>query len=414
MPAGRVVLALGNQRSDARNMITLSKRIASISESMTIAISSKAKAMKAQGEDIVDFGVGEPDFDTPPHIKRAAADAIAEGYTKYTPTPGSPELRQAVANKFKRDNRLGYEPSQIILSCGAKHSLFNVILATCREGDQVIIPAPYWVSYPEIVKAAGAESVLLPTDEQAAFKISPRQLEDAITPATKLFILNSPSNPTGIVYSREELHALAQVILKTSNLYVLSDEIYETLVYEDASHTSIASLPGMYDRTIVVNGFSKAYAMTGWRLGYAAGPKEIIKACARLQSHSTSGACSISQKAGLTALTGDQECVEEMRCEFDRRRKRIVTGLNAIKGINCVEPTGAFYAFPNVSSYFGKQIKGHEIAGSMDLAQLCLEEAKIAVVPGCAFGDDRFIRLSYATSVENIDEGLTRLGKLLE
>jgi aspartate aminotransferase len=395
-------------------MIRLSRRIASISESMTIAISSKAKAMKAEGIDVVDFGVGEPDFDTPLHIKQAAIEAISQGYTKYTPTPGSPELREAVVQKLERDNGLDYDVSQVILSCGAKHSLFNIILATCQEGDEVIVPTPYWVSYPEMVKAAGAECIFLPTDEPTAFKISPEQLANAITPKSKLLILNSPANPTGSVYTQDEFAALAGVVLQTNNLCVLSDEIYETLLYEGAVYAGIGTVEGMYERTIVVNGFSKSYAMTGWRLGYAAGPKEVIKAAIKLQSHSTTGPCSISQKAGLAALTGDQTCVAEMREEFDRRRDRIVAGLNAIPGVTCVDPRGAFYALPNVSSYFSKEIKGRKIHGSMDFAQLCLEKARIAVVPGCAFGDDRFVRFSYATSVENINEGLDRLSRLLQ
>jgi aspartate aminotransferase len=395
-------------------MISLSRRIASISESMTIAISSKAKAMKAEGIDVVDFGVGEPDFDTPLHIKQAAIEAINQGYTKYTPTPGSPELREAVVRKLERANRLSYDVSQVILSCGAKHSLFNIILSMCEEGDEVIVPTPYWVSYPEMVKAAGAECTFLPTDEPTAFKISPEQLANAITPKSKLLILNSPANPTGSVYTQSELQALAKVILDINNLCVLSDEIYETLLYDGAVYAGIATVPGMYERTVVVNGFSKSYAMTGWRLGYAAGPKEVIKTAIKLQSHSTTGPCSISQKAGLAALEGDQACVAEMREEFDRRRRRIVAGLNAIPGITCVDPRGAFYALPNVSAHFNKEIKGRKIRGSMDFAQLCLEEARIAIVPGCTFGDDRFVRFSYATSVENINEGLERLGSLLQ
>jgi len=380
---------------------------------MTIAISSKAKALKAEGVDIIDFGLGEPDFDTPRHIKQAAIEAINEGFTKYTPAAGTPELRRAVAEKFRKDNGLDYGPSQVFLSCGAKHSLFNVILACCEEGDEVIIPVPYWVSYPEMVKASGAECIFLPTSEETEFKISAEQLANAITPKSRMLILNSPSNPTGSVYAASELEALAAVVADHPNLLVLSDEIYEALVYDGMQHVSFASLPGMFERTVVVNGFSKAYAMTGWRLGYAAGPAEIIKAAIRLQSHATSGPCSVSQRAGLAALSGDQSCVAEMRAEFDRRRKRIVSGLNAISGVTCVEPKGAFYALPNVSAFYGKEIKGQKVHGSMEFAQLCLDKARIAVVPGCAFGDDRVIRLSYATSLENIEKGLARLADLL-
>jgi len=393
--------------------MSLSRRIASISESMTLAISSQAKAMQAKGIDVVDFGVGEPDFDTPAHIKEAAIKAINDGYTKYTPTPGSLELRQAIARKLKNDNQLDYDAADICVSCGAKHSLFNVILALCSEGEEVLIPSPYWLSYPEMVKAAGAESAYLPTDEANTFKISPRQLDDAITPLTKLLILNSPSNPTGSVYTGEELKELARVIVERK-IHVLSDEIYETLVYDGVRHVSIGSLgPDIKARTITVNGFSKSYAMTGWRLGYAAGPRDVMKAAIQLQSHSTSNPCSISQKAGLAALAGDQSCVADMTAEFNRRRILIVKGLRAIRGVSCVEPKGAFYALPNVSSFFGKTIAGKKIANSMDFAQVCLDQAKIAVVPGNAFGDSRFIRLSYATSPANIQEGLNRLAKLL-
>jgi len=380
---------------------------------MTLAISSQAKAMQAKGIDVVDFGVGEPDFDTPAHIKEAAIKAINDGYTKYTPTPGSLELRQAIARKLKNDNQLDYDAADICVSCGAKHSLFNVILALCSEGEEVLIPSPYWLSYPEMVKAAGAESAYLPTDEANTFKISPRQLDDAITPLTKLLILNSPSNPTGSVYTGEELKELARVIVERK-IHVLSDEIYETLVYDGVRHVSIGSLgPDIKARTITVNGFSKSYAMTGWRLGYAAGPRDVMKAAIQLQSHSTSNPCSISQKAGLAALAGDQSCVADMTAEFNRRRILIVKGLRAIRGVSCVEPKGAFYALPNVSSFFGKTIAGKKIANSMDFAQVCLDQAKIAVVPGNAFGDSRFIRLSYATSPANIQEGLNRLAKLL-
>ena len=391
----------------------LSHRIASISESLTLAISSKAKAMKAKGLDVIDFGVGEPDFDTPQHIKQAGIDAINQGFTKYTPAAGTPELRQAVADKLKRDNDLDYPPAQIIVSCGAKHSLFNVILALCQEGDEVIIPAPYWVSYPEMVKAAGAKNVFLPTDESTQFKITPQQLDNVITPDSKVLILNSPSNPTGSVYTPDELQALAELILDT-DMYIISDEIYEALVYDGTVHKSIASFsPEIRERTIVVNGFSKSYAMTGWRLGYAAGPKEIIDAAIQLQSHSTSNACSIAQKAGVAALNGDQGCIRAMVAEFDKRRKRMVEALNAMPGITCVEPKGAFYALPNISEWFGEEIHGRKISNSMDFATVCLEEGKIAIVPGSGFGDDRFVRFSYATSIENIEEGMRRMEEAL-
>jgi len=392
---------------------SLSRRIASISESMTIAISSRAKALKAEGADIIDFGLGEPDFDTPQHIKLAAIEAINQGCTKYTPAAGTPQLRQAVAEKFKKNNGLEYDPAQIFLSCGAKHSLFNIILACCEEGDEVIIPTPYWVSYPEMVKASGAECVFLPTSEENQFKISPDQLANALTPRSRMLIINSPSNPSGSVYTASELGALAAVVADHTGIVILSDEIYEALVYDGVQHVSIASMPGMFERTVVVNGFSKAYAMTGWRLGYAAGHTEIIKAAIRLQSHVTSGPCTISQAAGLAALAGDQTCVEEMRKEFDRRRRFVIEGLNAIDGITCIEPKGAFYALPNVSTFCGREIKGRKVSGSMDFAQLCLEKAKIAVVPGCAFGDDTVIRLSYATSLDNIRRGLARLADML-
>jgi len=392
----------------------LSSRIARISESITLAISSKAKAMKAKGEDVIDFGVGEPDFDTPAHIKQAAIDAINAGYTKYTPASGSAELKDAIAEKLKKDNQLEYTTDRILVSCGAKHSLYNIVVAMCEEGDEVIIPSPYWVSYPEMVKASGAESVYLPTDESTEFKITPEQLANAISPRSKLLILNSPSNPTGSVYTRAELVKLASVIAG-SRIHVLSDEIYEALVYDDTKHVSIASLGSeIFERTIVVNGVSKSYAMTGWRIGYAAGPKEVIKAAMQLQSHSTSNPASISQKAALAALKGDQQCVEDMRVEFDGRRRVIVDLLNKLPGITCLEPKGAFYALPNVSEWYGKTICGRKITSSLEFAAVCLEEAKIAIVPGSGFGDDRVVRFSYATGMESITEGISRLRRILK
>ncbi|HEY8901696.1 MAG TPA: pyridoxal phosphate-dependent aminotransferase [Chthoniobacterales bacterium] len=378
----------------------LSSRVETLTPSLTLAIDSKAKAMKAEGIDVCGFGAGEPDFDTPDHIKAAAQAAIETGFTKYTPSSGIPELREAISQKFAADNGLNYKPSQIIVSNGAKQSCYNAILATCEPGDEVIIPAPYWLSYPEMVRLAGAEPVIVPTTEENNWKITAEQFEDAMTPKTKMIILNTPGNPTGSVYTKEELRKISEVAAE-EEIYILSDEIYEKLVYDGAEHVSIASLtPEAYDLTITVNGFSKAYSMTGWRLGYLGAPEPIAKVIDSLQSHSTSNPCSFSQKGGLAALKGDQQCVVDMREEFNIRREYIYGRLNSITGITAVKPLGAFYVLANISALG---------LNSTNFADRLLSKANVAVVPGIAFGDDRTVRLSYATSMDIIKKGLDRI-----
>ncbi len=378
----------------------ISKRAASLSSSLTLAIDSKAKQMKAEGLDVVGFGAGEPDFDTPKHIKDAAIDALNKGFTKYTPASGIPELRQAIADKFKRENGLTYKPSQIIVSCGGKHSCYNVIIATCEEGDEVIIPAPYWLSYPEMVKLASATPVIVQTTDKTEFKVTPEQLRSSITPRTRLFVLNSPSNPTGSVYTPEEIKVLGDICVEKGVL-IMSDEIYEHLLYDGATHKSVASFsPAHYDHTIVVHGFAKAWSMTGWRLGFAAAPEPIAKAIDAIQSHSTSNPTSFAQKGGVAALTGSQEHLKTWLAEFDKRRTFAWKKLNSIPGISCVNAKGAFYLFPNIA---GTGLK------STDFCARLLETEKVAAVPGIAFGADDYIRISYATSLANIEKGLDRI-----
>jgi len=387
----------------------LSDRVGKIKPSATLAMDSKAKAMKAEGIDIVNFGVGEPDFDTPDHIKEAAIKAIRDGFTKYTPVGGIDPLKDAIIGKLSNDNGLDYTREEVIVSCGAKHSLYNIAQALFGAGDEVVIPAPFWVSYPDQALLNDAVPVFVPTDEQDRFMLRPELLESKITKKTKALILNSPSNPTGSIYEKKALEAIAAIAVK-HNIYVISDEIYEKLVYDGVEHVSIASLgKEIKKRTIVVNGLSKSHAMTGWRIGYAAGPKEIIKAMTNIQSQSTSNPASISQKAAVAALTGPQDFVGMMRAEFDKRRKFLVQGLNSIEGIRCITPTGAFYAFPNVSSLYGRRAGSRQVASSLDFALYLLEEAKVALVHGEAFGDDNYIRISYATSMENIDKAVGRI-----
>jgi aspartate aminotransferase len=387
----------------------IAKRAQAIKPSPTLATAAKAKAMKSQGIDVVDFGVGEPDFDTPENVKQAGIKAIQSGFTKYTPAGGIDDLKEAVVEKFKKDNGLQYEKSQVLISCGAKHSLYNIAEALFDPGDEVIIPSPYWVSYPDQVLLNDAVPVIVETTEEEGFKLSAKKLEAAITGKTKALILNSPSNPTGLAYDRNTLEEIAALAIK-HNLYVISDEIYEKLIYDGFTHTSIAALGAkIKDLTIVVNGVSKSHAMTGWRIGYAAGPKDVITAMANIQSQSTSNPASISQKAAVEALRGPQDFIGTMNVEFDKRRKYMVERLNRIKGVSCLMPVGAFYAFPRVSSLFGKSAKGKPIRNSSDLASLLLDEAKVALVSGDAFGADAYIRLSYATSMENIQKGLDRI-----
>jgi len=380
----------------------ISQRAASLAPSLTLAIDSKAKQMKAEGQDVVGFGAGEPDFDTPQHIKDAAAKALADGFTKYTPSSGIPELRQAIADKFKRENGLSYKPSQIIVSCGGKHSCYNIILATCQEGDEVIIPSPYWLSYPEMVKLAGAKPVIVPTSDKTEFKVTPEQLRAAITPQTRLFVLNSPSNPTGSVYTPDEIKVLGDICVEKGVL-IMSDEIYEHLLYDGAQHKSVASFSqAHYEHTIVVHGFAKAWSMTGWRLGFLAAPEPIAKAIDAIQSHSTSNPTSFAQKGAVVALTGSQDHLKGWLAEYSRRRSYAHKRLNGIRGISCVNAKGAFYLFPNISRL---GLKSTEFC-----AQL-LEQQKVAAVPGIAFGADDYLRISYATSMANIEKGLDRLEK---
>jgi aspartate aminotransferase len=377
----------------------IATRASILTPSLTLSIDSKAKAMKAEGIDVCSFGAGEPDFDTPEHIKAAAIAAIESGFTKYTPSSGIPELRQAIAEKLLTDNGLEYKPSQIIVSNGAKHSCYNAILAVCEPGDEVIIPAPYWLSYPEMVRLAGAEPVFVQTSEENGWKMTAEDFQNAMTPRTKMVILNTPGNPTGSVYTREELEKLAEVALD-EEIIILSDEIYEKLVYDDAKHVSIASLSKeVSDLTITINGFSKAYSMTGWRLGYLAAPEGIAKAIDSIQSHSTSNPCSFAQKGGLAALKGDQQPVEDMRAEFDMRRQYMFERLTSIHGVTAVKPLGAFYILANISRLS---------LTSQNFSDRLLSKANVAVVPGIAFGDDRTIRFSYATSLDIINKGMDR------
>jgi aspartate aminotransferase len=378
----------------------ISHRAAALSPSLTLAIDSKAKQMKAEGLDVVGFGAGEPDFDTPQHIKDAAAKALAAGFTKYTPAAGIPELRQAIAEKHKLENGLSFKPSQIIVSCGGKHSCFNVIIATCEEGDEVIIPAPYWLSYPEMVKLAGARPVIVQTTDKTQFKLTPESLLQAITPRTRLIVLNSPSNPTGAVYTPDEIKALGDICLERGVL-IMSDEIYEHLLYDGAVHQSVASFsPAHLAQTIIVHGFAKAWSMTGWRLGWCAAPEPIAKAIDAVQSHSTSNPTSFAQKGAVAALTGPQDHLKGWLAEFDKRRTFAWEKLNAIPGISCVKPRGAFYLFPNVS---GTGLNSSEFCARL------LEAEKVAAVPGIAFGADDYVRISYATSMANIEKGLERI-----
>ena len=392
----------------------LAKRMAMIKPSPTLAVDAKAKAMKAQGIDVIGFGVGEPDFDTPENIKEAAIKALKAGFTKYTPAGGTDELKAAVCDKFRRDNGIEYSPADILISCGAKHSLYNIFQALLDDGDEVIIPAPYWVSYPDMAYLAGAVPVPISTTEQSGFKITPQQLKSAITAKTKMLILNSPSNPTGASYSRDDLAGLAQVLLGT-DIIVVSDEIYEMLVYDGFTSTSIVTVePRLKAQTIIVNGVSKTYSMTGWRIGYAAGPADAIKAMANIQSQSTSNPTSFAQKGAVEAIQGPQGFIREMVAEFDRRRTYMVKRLNGIAGVSCLTPNGAFYAFPNVSGVYGKSAGAVAVNNSNDFATYLLEKAGVAVVAGGAFGADNNIRLSYATSMGNIEKGLDRIEKAVE
>lgn len=380
-------------------MDAVSTRIAALSESLTLSITSQAKALKEQGQDIYSFGAGEPDFDTPEHIKRAAAEALANGETKYTAAAGLPALREAIAEKFIAENNLEYNVGQISVNCGAKHSLYNALLATCEDDDEVIIPAPYWTSYPEMVKMTGADPVIVQTSQENGWKITPEQFEEAMSPRTKLIIINSPSNPTGAVYSREELAALGEVAAG-EDILIISDEIYEKITYDNTEHVSIASLSEeLYNLTITINGFSKAYAMTGWRLGYTAAPYPIAKAISTIQSHTTSNPTTFAQYGGIAALHGDQQAIQDMLGEFDVRRQYMLARLSTISNISFVEPKGAFYYLINCEQMAIK---------SLNLAEKLLSRYQVAAIPGIAFGNDHSIRLSYACSLETIKNGLDR------
>lgn len=392
----------------------LAERTKSIKPSPTLSMNAKAKALKAEGKDITNFGVGEPDFDTPENIKASAIEALRDGFTKYTAVGGIDELKAAIIDKFKNDNNLTYEKDEILVSCGAKHSLYNIAEALFGPGDEVIIPAPFWVTYPDQVLLNDATPVILETDERNSFQVTADLLNAKVTDKTKAIILNSPSNPTGLAYDKETLERIAQIAVE-HDFYIISDEIYEKLVYDGFKHISIASLgEEIKQRTVVVNGLSKSHSMTGWRIGFTAGPKDITKAMTNIQSQSTSNITSIVQKAAIEALTGPQDFLPVMMTEFDKRRKYMIERLNAMEGVSCKMPVGAFYAFPNVSAHFGKKHNNTPIQNSLELSTHLLEYANVATVPGSAFGDDKFIRLSYATSMENIQKGLDRIEKALK
>ena len=395
------------------NMSIISQKVSEITPSLTLEITAKAKKMKAEGISVIGFGAGEPDFNTPGYIIDAAKRALDIGFTKYTPASGMIELKKAICNKFKVDNGLTYEPDQIVVSSGAKSSLYHAIAAITDEGDEVILPSPYWLTYPELIRLAGGKCVFVKTGKETGYKITADMLKNAITDKTKYLILNSPNNPTGAVYTEEELKAIAEVVEK-AGIFVVSDEIYEKLVY-GVKHVSIASLsPYMKEHTIIINGMSKTYSMTGWRIGYLAAPKDVAKAVSSMQSHTTSNACSIAQYASVSALTSDEgdKFIKEMREIFDERRKLMLSKLKEIDGIKCIEPKGAFYVFVDVSSVYGKSFGSKKIEGSLSFADAALCKG-VAVIPGVAFGDDDSIRLSYAISNEDIEEGLKRLSEFI-
>jgi len=388
-------------------------RMANIKPSATFAVKEKARALRAAGADVISFAVGEPDFDTPEHVRQAAIEAIQQGFTRYTAVSGIDELREAIAGELSGNYRLVYDPSDIVVSCGAKHSIYNLAQVLFNPGDEVLIPVPYWVSYPENVRLADAVPVEVLTREEDGFKLRPEALESAITPKTRALILNSPSNPTGSVYTRQELEALAPILLR-HKLVVISDDIYYRILFDGQEWTNVAMLGGELRRqTIIVNGVSKTYAMTGWRIGYLAAVREIAAAVNRLQSQNTSNPNSIAQKAAVAALTGPQECVGRMVAEYDRRRRHMLTRLAAVPDLGVTRPSGTFYIFVNASAYLGRSHQGKTMTGSVELASYLLDEAHLATVPGLAFGDDRCLRFSYALSMAEIDRGLDRLAGAL-
>ena len=392
----------------------LSKRVHQLAPSPTLALTAKAMSMRSQGLDVISFGAGEPDFDTPDHIKQAAIQAIESGFTKYTPVGGIDELKDAIIEKFQNENGISYNRSEILVSCGGKHAIYNLAQALFQPGDEVIIPAPFWVSYPPIVELAGATPVILETSERDGFKISSERLREVITSQTKALILNSPCNPTGAAYDREELTNLAEVILQ-EGIYVVSDEIYEKIVFDGFRFTSMASLSSdLKNQTVIVHGMSKTYSMTGWRIGFTAGPSDLIKAMTNVQSQSTSNPTSIAQKAAITALAGPLQAVVDMVKVFRNRRNLIVDRVNAIKAVSCLKPQGAFYVFPDLSQFFGRSWEGKRLTGSLDLADYFLTTSHVAMVPGVSFGGEGHMRLSFATSTENIQRGLDRIEESLD
>ncbi len=381
---------------------------------MTLEINALAQELRAKGEDVIGFGAGEPDFDTPDNIKQAAIQALEANDTHYTPVGGTPALKDAIVQKLKRDNGLSYANDQIVVSCGAKHSFFNLAQVLWQEGDEVIVPAPYWVSYPDIIGLTGARAVIVPTSDDSDFKIVPDMIDEAVTPQTRAIVLNSPSNPTGSAYTQKELEAIAECALR-HKLTILSDEIYEKIVFDGFEQVSIASLsPEVQAQTVVINGVSKAYAMTGWRIGYIAADKKLVAQIQKIQGQSTSNPTSIAQAATVEALLGPQDSVAEMTKEFKARRDLILSCQKKIEGVSCYEPVGAFYTFPNFSGVFGRKYAGKPISGSIELCKFLLEEAKVAVVPGIAFGADANVRFSYATARETIEEGLGRIAKAVD
>lgn len=393
--------------------LRLSEKAFKISPSVTLEIVAKSNSMKAKGVDIITFGAGEPDFDTPDNIKKEGIKAIGQGLTKYTPASGITELKEAVCTKFKKDNNLNYEPENIIISNGAKHSIFNALMAIINPGDEVIMGIPYWVSYPEMVKMAGGKPIFINTKEENDFKFSVSDLDKAKTNKTKAIILNSPNNPTGSIYNKDELELIAEWAIR-NNIIVISDEIYEKLIY-DGEHLSIASLnEHIKNLTIVINGMSKAYSMTGWRIGFLAAHKDIAKIINSIQSHTTSNPCSVAQYASIEGLTGNQDAMLKMKKQFEKRRDYMIETINSIKGLSCRKPKGAFYIMANISKLKRTTIRGIKINNSLDLANVLLEEGRVAVVPGIGFGDDDYIRLSYAMSIEDIEKGLNRIKDVIE
>jgi aspartate aminotransferase len=407
-------MRINNIKKRKDNNMKVSKRAQEVPASATIAVTARAQELKAQGVDVVGFGAGEPDFDTPDYIKDAAITAIKAGKTKYTPAAGIMELRTAIAQKLQKENGLAYTPNQVVVNIGGKHSVYEAMQAVIDPGDEVILPAPYWVTYVETIKLAGATAKIIQTDKSNDYKITPKQLKKAITPKTAMFVLNSPNNPGGFTYTPDELKKLAAV-LEGTKVIVLSDEIYEKLIYGDTKFISFAAISkDAFERTLTLNGLSKTFSMTGWRLGYTAGPLEVIKAMSRLQDHMTSNPVTFAQHAAIAAF-GEQAgpTIEKMRKEFEKRGKYMAERLNAIKGVECSEPTGAFYCFPDVSGHFGREIGGVKITGSMNFAQALLEQANVALVPGLPFGCDNNVRLSFACSLEQITKGLDRMAKWL-